>query len=60
LQAGVHISGGSKIGNKVQIASGVVLHNCQVGDKAVINANAVLRDCTVQEGEEVPPLTSRL
>ena len=60
VQAGVQITGSAKIGSKVQLASGAVLHNCQVGDKAVIGANSVLRNCTVKEGEQVPPLTSRL
>ncbi|MCI5137636.1 MAG: glycosyl transferase family 2, partial [Candidatus Electrothrix sp. AR1] len=59
VQAGVQITGSSKIGSKVQIASGAVLHNCQVGDKAVIGANSVLMNCTVQEGEQVPALTHR-
>jgi bifunctional UDP-N-acetylglucosamine pyrophosphorylase/glucosamine-1-phosphate N-acetyltransferase len=60
VQAGVHITGSTKIGSRVQIASGAVLHTCQVGDKAVIGANSVLRNCIVKEGEQVPPLTSRL
>ncbi|MCI5167027.1 MAG: bifunctional N-acetylglucosamine-1-phosphate uridyltransferase/glucosamine-1-phosphate acetyltransferase [Candidatus Electrothrix sp. GM3_4] len=60
LHAGVQITGSAKIGSRVQIASGAVLHSCQVSDKAVIGANSVLRNCTVQEGEQVLPLTSRL
>ncbi|MCI5142279.1 MAG: glycosyl transferase family 2, partial [Candidatus Electrothrix sp. ATG1] len=60
LQAGVHITGGSTIGSGAEIAPGAVLQNCQVGDNALVGANAVLRDCTVQEGEEIPPLTTRL
>ncbi|MDU9050964.1 MAG: NTP transferase domain-containing protein [Candidatus Electrothrix sp. Rat3] len=59
VQAGVQITGASQIGNKVQLASGAVLHNCQVGDKAVIGANSVLRNCSVKKGEQIPPLTSR-
>lgn len=60
VQAGVQITGGSHIGREVQLASGAVLQNCQVGDKAVIGANSVLKNCTVQEGEQIPPLTARL
>jgi bifunctional UDP-N-acetylglucosamine pyrophosphorylase/glucosamine-1-phosphate N-acetyltransferase len=59
LHTGVQITSSAKIGSKAQIASGVVLHNCQVGDKAVIGANSVLRNCIVKEEEQVPPLTSR-
>jgi len=59
LHTGVQITGSAKIGSKVQIASGAVLHNCQVGDKAGIGANSVLMNCTVQEGEQVPALTHR-
>ncbi len=60
LHTGVQMSGASLIGKEVEIASGAVLHNCQIGDKAIIGANSVLRGCTVQEDEQVAPLTSRL
>ncbi|MGB5684419.1 MAG: DapH/DapD/GlmU-related protein, partial [Candidatus Electrothrix sp.] len=60
VQAGVQITGSAKIGSRVLVGSGAVLHNCQVGDKAVIGANSVLKNCTVQEGAQIPPLTSRL
>ncbi len=60
LYTGVQITGASIIGKEVEIASGVILHNCQVGDKAIIGANSVIRGCIVQKDEQVPPLTSRL
>lgn len=60
VHAGVQITGAAQIGRGVQLASGVVLHNCQVGDKAVVGANSVLKNYTVKEGEQIPPLTSRL
>ena len=60
LHTGVQVTGASVIGKEVEIASGAVLHSCQIGDKAVIGANSVLKNCIVKEGEQVPPLTSRL
>ncbi|WPD22609.1 MAG: NTP transferase domain-containing protein [Candidatus Electrothrix scaldis] len=59
LHAGVTIIGKSKVGSKVQIASGVVLHDCQIGDGAIIGANSVLENCVVSQGEKVPALTFR-
>uniref|UniRef100_UPI0040579CAA bifunctional UDP-N-acetylglucosamine diphosphorylase/glucosamine-1-phosphate N-acetyltransferase GlmU n=1 Tax=Candidatus Electrothrix sp. TaxID=2170559 RepID=UPI0040579CAA len=56
LHAGVQITGASVIGKKAEIASGALLHNCQIGAGAVIGAHAVLRNCTVEEGEQVRPL----
>ncbi|MCI5126977.1 MAG: glycosyl transferase family 2, partial [Candidatus Electrothrix sp. AUS3] len=40
----------SVVGKEVEIGSGAVLYNCQIGAGAVIRANAVLRNCTVKEG----------
>lgn len=50
LHAGVQITGASVVGKEVEIGSGAVLYNCQIGAGAVIRANAVLRNCTVKEG----------
>jgi bifunctional UDP-N-acetylglucosamine pyrophosphorylase / glucosamine-1-phosphate N-acetyltransferase len=49
LHAGVQITGASVVGKEVEIGSGAVLYNCQIGAGAVIRANAVLRNCTVKE-----------
>ena len=57
LHAGVQITGASVIGKEAEIASGALLHNCQVGDGAVIGAHAVLKNCRIAKGEQVPPLT---
>jgi bifunctional UDP-N-acetylglucosamine pyrophosphorylase/glucosamine-1-phosphate N-acetyltransferase len=59
LHAGVQITGASVIEDEVEIASGAILHNCQVGSGAVINAHAVLSNCTIDAGEQVAPLTGR-
>jgi len=59
LHAGVQITGASLIGKEVKIASGAVIHNCQLGAGAVIGAHAVLSNCTIGEGKHVPPLTHR-
>ncbi|MCI5162747.1 MAG: bifunctional N-acetylglucosamine-1-phosphate uridyltransferase/glucosamine-1-phosphate acetyltransferase [Candidatus Electrothrix sp. AX5] len=60
VQAGAHITGGSIIGKEVQLASGAVLYNCQIGDNAVIGANSVLQNCIIEDGAVVPPLTLRM
>ena len=60
IEAGTRISGGSRIGRDAHLATGAVLHHCRVGDGAAIGAHCVLTSCTVEPGEQVPPLTHRV
>jgi len=55
----VQISGGSTLGRNCSIRSGVVLHNCHLGDGVTVGANAVLSNCSVPTGTTIPALTLR-
>jgi len=59
IMGNVRISGGTSVGRECWIASGTVLHDCQLGDGVTIGANSVLEHCRIPEGETIPPLTYR-
>jgi bifunctional UDP-N-acetylglucosamine pyrophosphorylase/glucosamine-1-phosphate N-acetyltransferase len=58
LHGNVRISG-TTVGSNCIIASGCVLHHCQLGDGVRIGANTVLEHCRVPAGTTLPPLTFR-
>jgi len=57
IEAGVRISGTSRVGREVRLQTGAVLHGCRIGDGAVIGAHCVLTDCVIEPGQILPPLT---
>jgi bifunctional UDP-N-acetylglucosamine pyrophosphorylase/glucosamine-1-phosphate N-acetyltransferase len=60
LQAGVQITGNSRIGERCRLAPGVHIDKCRLGRECVIGANAVLHNCTIEDREHIPPLTYRV
>jgi bifunctional UDP-N-acetylglucosamine pyrophosphorylase/glucosamine-1-phosphate N-acetyltransferase len=60
LQAGVQVTGRSRLAEGCQIGPGVRIHKSELGRKCIISANAVLHNCTIENEEHIPPLTSRV
>lgn len=58
LEAGVRISGGSKIGNSVTIGQGAILQSCQVEDHAVIGPYVCLSGIPVPADMVIPPFST--
>ncbi|WP_035274710.1 bifunctional UDP-N-acetylglucosamine diphosphorylase/glucosamine-1-phosphate N-acetyltransferase GlmU [Desulfogranum japonicum] len=60
LEAGVSITGSSRIGKGCVIRRGAVIHRCTIDDEAVIGPNAVLENCSIGSCEHIPPLVHRV
>ncbi len=60
LEAGVYLTGKTRVGYNAHFHGGAALHSCQVGNGAVIGNHAVLHNTTVEDEEHIPPLTYRV
>ncbi len=60
LEAGVRLTGKTRLGSGVHLQEGAVLHSCQVGNGAIVGSHAVLHNTTVEDEEHIPPLTYRV
>ncbi|MFH0783237.1 MAG: glycosyl transferase family 2, partial [Pseudomonadota bacterium] len=58
LEAGVRITGNSKIGESCMISQGVLLHNCLVEDHALVGPYCCLADAKVASGKVLPPFST--
>ncbi len=56
LEAGVQVINNSIVGREVQLACGVIVDNCVLGDQCSIGAYSVLQDCSIAEQSVLPPL----
>jgi bifunctional UDP-N-acetylglucosamine pyrophosphorylase/glucosamine-1-phosphate N-acetyltransferase len=60
LEAGVCLTGKTRVGCNAYFHGGAALHSCQVGKESVIGNHAVLHNTTVEDEEHIPPLTYRV
>lgn len=58
LEAGVRITGNSKIGKGCMISQGVILHNCLVEDHALVGPYCCLADARIVTGSALPPFST--
>ncbi len=57
LEAGVRISGKSRIGQGCIIGQGAILQNCRVGDRATIGPYSCLTEITIAADRILPPFS---
>lgn len=58
LEAGVRITGISKIGQGSRISQGTILCNCVVGDDVLVGPYCCLTDTRIVSGKVLPPLST--